>query len=128
LGPEDPSSNLGSPIYANKNDERIKMVKKEKYTGSTKRFGTRYGRTLKRRLEEIEKVQKSKQKCPYCHNLKVKRLSLGIWFCEKCKAKFTGKAYSLKKIVKETEEEKKVEKVEEEEEPEEEVEDSEEDQ
>ena len=71
---------------------------KEKVYGSTKRFGTRYGRSLKRKLGKIEQIQRSKHKCPYCHALKVRRLCAGIWYCEKCKAKFTGKAYSLMKI------------------------------
>jgi ribosomal protein L37AE/L43A len=34
--------------------------------------------------------------------MRVKRVAVGIWFCKKCKAKFTGKAYTLAK------EEKKV--------------------
>ncbi len=65
--------------------------------GSVKRFGPRYGRTVKHKLAKIEKVIKGKHKCPYCHAEKVKRLSLGIWQCKKCNAKFTGKAYSVSK-------------------------------
>ena len=76
--------------------------------GSVKRFGPRYGRTVKHRLAKIEAVLKGKHKCPYCHADKVKRLSLGIWQCKKCNAKFTGKAYSIKKtIIKEEEKEEK---------------------
>jgi large subunit ribosomal protein L37Ae len=73
---------------------------------STKRFGTRYGRSLKERLAKIELGYRGKNKCPYCGKSKVKRAAIGIWFCNACKTKFTGKAYSIfKKIVtKETEE------------------------
>jgi len=67
--------------------------------GSVKRFGARYGRRTKEKLAKIEAIQKGKHKCPYCHALRVKRLSAGIWHCKKCGAKFTGKAYSLKKII-----------------------------
>ncbi len=72
--------------------------------GSVKRFGSRYGRTVKHKLAKIEAILKGKHKCPYCHAEKVKRISLGIWLCKKCNAKFTGKAYSLSKPVSKEEE------------------------
>lgn len=76
-------------------------MKKEKISyGSVKRFGTRYGWTLKQRFGEIEEEQRKFHKCPYCHKLKVKRISAGIWNCRKCNATFTGKAYTLSKIKK----------------------------
>lgn len=74
------------------------MAEIEKY-GSVKRFGSRYGRKLKERFGKIEAEQRKKQKCPYCSALKVKRLAVGIWECRKCKAKFTGKAYSVSKKI-----------------------------
>ena len=79
------------------------MVEIEKY-GSTKRFGPRYGRKLKERFGKIEAEQRKKQKCPYCSALKVKRVAIGIWECKKCKAKFTGKAYSISKKITSKEE------------------------
>ncbi len=85
--------------------------------GSVKRFGARYGRSVKHKLAKIEAIQKGKHHCPYCHNFKAKRLSTGIWSCRKCGAKFTGKAYSIKKIIVEEgaeEEEKKEEETKEE--------------
>jgi len=79
--------------------------------GSVKRFGPRYGRTVKHKFAKIEAVQKGKHKCPYCHAMKAKRLSTGIWHCRKCGAKFTGRAYSPKKItIKKEETEKRKEK------------------
>ncbi len=62
---------------------------------SIKRFGVRYGRSTKLQFGKIEKIQRSSQKCPYCRALRVKRMSVGIWHCGKCDAKFTGKAYSI---------------------------------
>ena len=65
--------------------------------GSIKRFGARYGRKVKQKFGEVEALRRKKHKCPYCMQPKVKRLRAGIWECDKCKAKFTGKAYTLKK-------------------------------
>jgi large subunit ribosomal protein L37Ae len=71
---------------------------KIKKRSSVKRFGVRYGRTSKERLGEIEKEQKKKQKCPYCHFSQVKKISAGIWQCRKCGAKFTSRAYKVTKV------------------------------
>jgi ribosomal protein eL43 len=64
---------------------------------STKRFGARYGKRVKDRLKEIELVSKKTHVCPYCRKQKVKRIATGIFLCDKCKAKFTGKAYTIEK-------------------------------
>jgi large subunit ribosomal protein L37Ae len=74
-------------------------IKKEKTFGSVKRFGVRYGRTVKHNLSKIEEELRKKHKCPYCHNLAVRRVALGIWYCKKCGSKFTGKAYSVSKKI-----------------------------
>ncbi len=83
----------------------------EKGLGPAKRFGPRYGRTVKFKLAKIEKQQRKPQMCPYCDMPKAKRISAGIYECNKCKSKFTGRAYFLKKkapvIVVAEEEEKK---------------------
>jgi large subunit ribosomal protein L37Ae len=69
----------------------------EKKSGSTKRFGARYGRTAKDNFGKIEHEQRKLHKCPYCSKVAVKRQAPGIWFCRKCSAKFTGKAYTIAK-------------------------------
>ena len=74
------------------------MKIKEKL-GSAKRFGPRYGRKTKEKFAKIEKEQRKLHKCPYCNNVKVKRVAVGIWHCRKCNAKFAGKAYSVKKKI-----------------------------
>jgi large subunit ribosomal protein L37Ae len=68
------------------------MVKKS--LGSAKRFGPRYGKTVKSKVARIEKEQRKLHKCPYCSYVRVKRMAAGIWECRKCGAKFTGRAYS----------------------------------
>ncbi|MDP7140775.1 MAG: 50S ribosomal protein L37ae [Candidatus Woesearchaeota archaeon] len=80
---------------------------KLKGSGSTKRFGARYGRPLKRKFEDIETESRRLHKCPYCNKVKVKRITAGIWQCRKCDAKFTGKAYTLSKRLSLKEEVKK---------------------
>ena len=65
----------------------------KKGVGPVKRLGVRYGRTTRFRLAKIEVLQRGKHKCPFCLKLKVERLSAGIWKCNKCDAKFAGRAY-----------------------------------
>jgi len=73
------------------------MAKKVKY-GSVKRLGARYGRTLRFKLGKIESEQSKRHKCPYCTYVQVRRVSAGIWQCNKCDAKFTNKAYTVGKL------------------------------
>ncbi len=64
-------------------------------TGSTKRFGPRYGTKPKKKFEQIETLQRSAHKCPSCSKMAVHRLAVGIWQCRKCQLKFAGKAYTI---------------------------------
>ena len=77
----------------------------DKKLASGKRFGSRYGRKTRHKFSRIESEHRKMHKCPYCSEIKVKRISVGIWECKKCDAKFTGKAYSVRKKVKAKEEE-----------------------
>jgi len=67
------------------------------YKMAIKRFGPRYGKRVRDRLKSIESVSKKMHLCPHCRKPKAKRLSLGIFQCTKCNAKFAGKAYRLEK-------------------------------
>ena len=78
----------------------FRTMKTEEKLGSVKRFGARYGRKPKLKFSKIEAEQRKLHKCPYCSKIAVKRISVGIWHCRKCNAKFTGRAYSItKKII-----------------------------
>ena len=72
------------------------MATKSRY-GSVKRFGSRYGLTLRQKLGKIEAEQRKKHVCPYCKKRAVKRLSAGIWYCKKEGKKFTSMAYTVAK-------------------------------
>jgi large subunit ribosomal protein L37Ae len=67
-----------------------------KKKSSTKRFGPRYGGSIKQKLANIERKQKEKYACPKCLKEKVSRISAGIWYCKNCDTKFAGRAYSFK--------------------------------
>ena len=73
------------------------MADKTKLHGSVKRFGVRYGTKLKGKIGKIEAERRASTKCPYCSYNGVTRISAGIWYCKKCKNKFTGKAYVVGK-------------------------------
>jgi large subunit ribosomal protein L37Ae len=60
---------------------------------TTGRFGSRYGKGIKKKVAEIEKVQKRRHVCPSCGMPYVKRLASGIWVCKKCGTKFAGASY-----------------------------------
>jgi len=63
------------------------------------RFGTRYGIRIKRKIAEVESIQRKKQQCLFCNGRAV-RLSKGIWQCKKCNKKFAGHAYYLERSEK----------------------------
>ncbi len=66
---------------------------KTKKAGSAGRFGVRYGRKIRFKVNEIEKKQKAKHECPSCKKPSVVRKSFGIWQCKGCDHKFAGRAY-----------------------------------
>ncbi|MFX0088206.1 MAG: 50S ribosomal protein L37ae [Candidatus Hodarchaeota archaeon] len=65
-----------------------------KKVGSTGRFGTRYGATIRKRVRKIDDSLKSKHQCPSCESVKVKRVSIGIWQCNFCGFRFTGGSWT----------------------------------
>ena len=66
---------------------------KGKVTGSSGRFGCRYGRFVRKRANEIEKISRALHRCPKCDMESVARKGTGIWECRKCGYKFAGGTY-----------------------------------
>lgn len=64
-----------------------------KKIGTAGRYGVRYGKRVREKVAEIERVQRQRHVCPRCRMPYVKRVSSGIWKCGKCGAKFAGSAY-----------------------------------
>jgi len=71
------------------------MGTKTKKARASGRFGARYGKTVRERLNQVEDIQRKKQKCPFCSKLGVKRLARGIWHCKKCSKKFASNTFHL---------------------------------
>jgi len=67
---------------------------KGKISGTAGRFGSRYGRFIRKRVDEMEKISRATHKCPRCDQVAVKRRGTGIWECRKCSFKFAGGSYT----------------------------------
>jgi len=59
-----------------------------------RKFGARYGKSVRSKYAQVENKQRKMQKCPSCGK-KAKRTSKGIWECTKCKRKFASHVYYL---------------------------------
>lgn len=70
------------------------MPKKKEKTGSTGRFGSRYGTRVRARVKSVEDRMKASHTCPQCKAKKVNRVSTGVWKCDRCGNKFAAKAYT----------------------------------
>ena len=56
--------------------------------------GVRGGRSVKIRMQKIQKKKKERYLCPRCEKMSVKRVETGIWRCRSCGIVFAGGAYS----------------------------------
>jgi large subunit ribosomal protein L37Ae len=69
------------------------MTEQRGRTGSAGRFGARYGRVSRRRVDEIEDVSRTTHVCPDCDDERVERQGTGIWSCSRCGHTFAGGTY-----------------------------------
>jgi len=72
---------------------KSKPSAKGRVSRSAGRFGPRYGRFIRKRVVEVEELEKATHTCPRCDQLAVKRKGTGIWACRKCGFTFAGGAY-----------------------------------
>jgi len=57
-------------------------------------FGAKYGKSVREKYGKAERVQRKKQKCPFCKKT-AKRLANGIWECAKCGKRFASGTYKV---------------------------------
>ena len=69
------------------------MARRTARAGIVARLGPRYGVRIRRRIQEVEEVQKRKHACPRCLTASVKRVASGVWRCRRCGLTFAGGAY-----------------------------------
>ncbi len=62
-------------------------------SGSSKRFGPRYGLKIRENVDEAEASEE--RECPECGSEKVERKAAGIWRCKKCGTEAAGGAFRM---------------------------------
>ena len=71
------------------------MGSKTKKVKAAGKFGAGYGTNVRKNFNAIESKQRKRQPSPFYSKAKAKRISAGIWICEKTGKIFAGPAYSL---------------------------------
>ena len=70
-----------------------KQSAKGRVVGSSGRYGPRYGRFIRKRVNQIEQISRAAHVCPRCDREAVRRVGTGIWECRKCGFRFAGGSY-----------------------------------
>ena len=70
-----------------------KQSAKGRVVGSSGRYGPRYGRFIRKRVNQIEQISRAAHVCPRCDLEAVRRVGTGIWECRKCGFRFAGGSY-----------------------------------
>lgn len=72
---------------------------KTKKVGISGKFGVRYGAKVRKSWEEVAQKQKGFTKCPKCESkVRNMRESIGLWYCRKCGARWTGGAWESRTV------------------------------
>lgn len=72
------------------------MSKRTKKVGSTGWMGPRYGTKIRRRTQDVDRVQHATYTCPKCSTLTVRRVGSGLWTCRRCERTFASDSYAFK--------------------------------
>jgi large subunit ribosomal protein L37Ae len=72
----------------------VKKLPKMKKVGPTRGLGVRYGATVRKRYVKVITELKKPHRCPQCGFVKVHRVSVGVWQCDKCNYTYAGGAYT----------------------------------
>ena len=65
---------------------------------SLRGLGAKYGGTLRKRYSNIHRTLKAKKECPSCSNMRLRRVSAGIWKCASCGYTVAGGAYDVSTV------------------------------
>eukprot|EP01016_Furgasonia_blochmanni_P054529 TRINITY_DN8_c0_g1_i1.p2 TRINITY_DN8_c0_g1~~TRINITY_DN8_c0_g1_i1.p2 ORF type:complete len:166 (-),score=70.27 TRINITY_DN8_c0_g1_i1:312-809(-) len=71
------------------------MTKRTKKVGITRKYGVRYGASLRKIIKKFEIQQHAKYFCPFCGKNGMRRVSVGIWHCKPCFKTIAGGAWTL---------------------------------
>ncbi len=70
------------------------MAKGTKKVGIAGKYGARYGVKVRKQITQVEQEKVKRHVCPRCKHKSVKRVSTGIWKCNRCNLKFASGAYA----------------------------------
>mmetsp|Transcript_33532 Transcript_33532/g.39046 ORF Transcript_33532/g.39046 Transcript_33532/m.39046 type:complete len:97 (+) Transcript_33532:16-306(+) len=71
------------------------MSKRTQKVGIVRKYGTRYGASLRKIIKKFEVQQHSRYFCPFCGKTSVRRQAVGIWRCNGCAKVVAGGAWQL---------------------------------
>merc|ERR1712070_1352989 len=74
---------------------QLTMTKRTKKVGIARKYGVRYGSSLRKLMKKFETMQRQRYVCPFCGKATVRKVSVGIWRCRACKKIMAGGAWSL---------------------------------
>merc|ERR1711870_89978 len=79
------------------NSARTTMAKRTKKVGVVGKYGTRYGASLRKTVKKMEITQHSKYICTFCGKENMKRIAVGIWYCDvkNCRIVVSGGAWTF---------------------------------
>lgn len=68
-------------------------MRRTKKVGSTGWMGPRYGIKIRRRVLDIDRVQRKPSTCPRCSTVTLWRVASGIYECQRCGTRVSSAAY-----------------------------------